>query len=145
MALDKSIPCWLGTKHKPRRIDASVGQFDLALARVVRGAGGHITVAEAYRKLSRPRGRDHRQLTIENFLRVLRSVECIVIEFIDPEAPIVRLSAGNDSNIRAQVQPTNHRPQGKPVRKRFGSLAPGASSANTRPSDHADSHRAFFT
>jgi len=51
MALDKSIPCWLGTNHKPRRIDASVGEFDLALARVVRGAGGHISVVEAYRRL----------------------------------------------------------------------------------------------
>ena len=90
-ALDKSIPCWLETNHKPRPIDSSVGQFDLALARVVREAGGHISVVEAYRKLSRPAEWNCRSLTIEGFLRTLRSVECTVIEFKNPQSPIVRL------------------------------------------------------
>jgi hypothetical protein len=35
-ALDKSIPCWPETNHKLQRIDESIGQFDLALAHVVR-------------------------------------------------------------------------------------------------------------
>jgi hypothetical protein len=95
MALDKSIPCWLGTNHKPRRFDASVGEFDLALARVVRGAGGHISVVEAYRRLSHPTERNCRTLTVENFLRMLRSVERTVIEFTDPQSPIIRLRPSN--------------------------------------------------
>jgi hypothetical protein len=103
-ALDKSIPCWLGTNHKPRRIDGSVGQFDLALAHVVREAGGRISVVEAYRQLSHPEGRDHHWLTIENFLRMLPGVECTVIEFKDPQSPIVRLRTWNGENLRSRTR-----------------------------------------
>ena len=94
-SLDKNIPCWPRTNHKPRCIDDSVAEFDLALAHVVREAGGHISVAEAYRKLSHPGGRDYRRLTIQNFLWMLRSVESTVVEFKDPEIPIVRVRPSN--------------------------------------------------
>ena len=94
-ALDKSIPCWPETNHKFPRTYDPVGQFDLTLARVVREAGGQITVAEAYRRLSHPGKRDYRRLTIEMFLQMLRSVESTVIEFKDPEAPIVSLRSSN--------------------------------------------------
>jgi hypothetical protein len=90
-ALDKSIPCWPETNHKLRRIDDSVGRFDLTLAHVVRQAGGRITVAEAYRRLTHPGRRDYRRLTVEKFLQMLPSVECTVVEFKDPQSPIVRL------------------------------------------------------
>jgi hypothetical protein len=51
-ALDRGIPCWLETNYNPERIDRSVDQFDIALAQMVREAGGHVRVAEAYRQLS---------------------------------------------------------------------------------------------
>ena len=94
-ALDKNIPCWPGTNHKLRCIGDSVAQFDLALARIVGGAGGHISVVEAYRRLSHPTERNCRKLTVENFLRMLRSVECTVIDFKDPQSPIIRLRLSN--------------------------------------------------
>ena len=94
-ALDKSIPCWLETNRKPRRIHDSFGQFDLALAHVVCGAGEPITIAEAYRRLSRLPKPNCPQLTIENFLRMLRSVERTVIEFKDPHSPMIQLNALN--------------------------------------------------
>jgi hypothetical protein len=94
-ALDKNIPCWPEPNHKLRRIDGSLGQFDLALASVVREAGGHISLVEAYRQLSHPTKRNCRPLTIEGFLQMLRGVECIVVEFKDPELPIVRLRPSN--------------------------------------------------
>ena len=112
-ALDKNIPCWPETNHKLRRIDDSVGQFDLSLAHVVREAGGQITVAEAYRRLSHPGRRDYRRLTVEKFLQMLRSVECTVIEFKDPEIPIVRLSTCSDENMRARVQTSQPSAPGK--------------------------------
>ena len=106
-ALDKSIPCWPETNHKLRRIDDSVGQFDLTLARVVREAGGQITVAEAYRRLSHPGKRDYRRLTIEMFLQMLRSVECTVVEFKDPEVPIVSVRSSNGGVLLRDVPGQN--------------------------------------
>jgi hypothetical protein len=103
-ALDKNIPCWLESWCKPQRTDDSVRRFDLALAQVVREMGGQISVVEAYRKLSNATGRDNRRLTIENFLRMLRSVEYTVVEFKDPRAPIVRIRASNGENLRVQIR-----------------------------------------
>jgi hypothetical protein len=90
-ALDKNIPCWPETNHKLPCAYDPVGQFDLTLARVVREAGGQITMAEAYRRLSHPGRRHYRRLTVEKFLQMLPSVECTVVEFKDPQSPIVRL------------------------------------------------------
>lgn len=109
-ALDKNIPCWPEPNLKLRRIDDSLGQFDLALAHVVREAGGQISVAEAYRRLSHPRGRDYRRLTIQNFLWMLRSVECTVVEFKDPEVPIVRLRPSNAGVFPGGVPSQNGKP-----------------------------------
>jgi hypothetical protein len=106
-ALDETIPCWLERHHKPQRIDDFVRQFDLALAVVVREGGRHITVAEAYRRLSHPAGRDYRRLPIENFLQMLRSVECTVIEFKDPQSPIIRLRPANAGAFLCEVPSQN--------------------------------------
>ena len=106
-ALDKSIPCWPETNHKLPRTYDPVGQFDLTLARVVREAGGQITVAEAYRRFSHPGGRHCRRLTIEMFLQMLRSVECTVVEFKDPEVPIVSLRSSNGGVLFRDVPGQN--------------------------------------
>ena len=106
-ALDKNIPCWPETNHKLRCIDGSVGQFDLALAHLVREAGGQISVAEAYRKLSHPGSRDYRRLTVERFLQMLRTVECTLLEFKDPEVPVVRLRPSNRGVLLRHVPGQN--------------------------------------
>jgi hypothetical protein len=103
-ALDKNIPCWPETNPKLPRIDDPVGQFDLTLAHVVHEAGGQITVAEAYRRLSHPGRRDCRRVTVENFLQLLRSTDYTAIEFTDPQSPIIRLRAWNGENFRARIR-----------------------------------------
>jgi hypothetical protein len=105
-ALDKSIPCWPDTNHKLRRVDDPVGRFDLTLAHVVREAVGQITMAEAYRRLSHPGRRDYRRLTVEKFLQMLPSVECVV-EFEDPEVPIVSLRLSNGGALFGDVPSQN--------------------------------------
>jgi len=107
-ALDKSIPCWPETHLKPRHIDDSFDQFDLALARVAREAGGYITVADAYQELSRPTEPNCPRLTIEKFLRMLRSVEYTVIEFTDPHSPMIRLRSSN-AGLFLRDAPDQHR------------------------------------
>ena len=94
-ALDKSIPCWPQANHKLRDINGSVSKFNIALTRVVREAGGQLSVAEAYRKLSGPGERNCRTLTIQNFLWMLQNAESMVAEFKDPEAPTLRLRPSN--------------------------------------------------
>ena len=101
------LPITTRLADKLRRIDDSLGQFDLALAHVVREAGGQISVAEVYRKLSHPGGRDYRRLTIQNFLWMLRSVECTVVEFKDPEVPTVQLRPSNTGVFPGAVPSQN--------------------------------------
>jgi hypothetical protein len=109
-ALDKSIPCWPATNPKLRRINDSICQFDLALAHVVREAGGRISVAEAYRKLSQPGAPDYRRLTIQSFLWMLRSSEFTVVEFKDPEIPIVRLHPSKAGVFLGGIASQNGKP-----------------------------------
>jgi hypothetical protein len=109
-SLDKGIPCWPATTHKPRRINASTRQFDLAFAQIVREAGGHISVAEAYRRLSHPGRRDYRRLTIQNFLCMLQSDQCTVVEFKDPETPIVLLRLSKGASFVRGIASENGKP-----------------------------------
>jgi hypothetical protein len=113
-ALDKSTPCWLETNLK--HIDSSNGQFDLALERVVREAGGHITVAEVYRNFLYAGGSDDRWLTVQKFLRMLQSASCTVVEFTDPEVPIVRLRPSSAGVFPCEVSNRNGKPSNDPTR-----------------------------
>jgi Sigma-70, region 4 len=119
-ALDENIPCWPEKHHRAGRIEDSTGKLDLDLANLARKAGGHIVVAEAYRKLTHER---HRRLTIGEYLRILPRVRCTVVDFKDPHIPIVRLrtrSAGLRIFLRRfGAKATDHQPQAKFVHERF--------------------------
>src|SRR6266542_2807294 len=121
-ALDENIPCWPEKHHRAGRIDYSTRKLDLDLANLAREAGGHIAVAEAYRKLIRQLP-DYRRLTTGEYLRMLRRVRCTVVEFKDPHIPIVRLRA-RPAGLRISVcrfgtKETNHQTQAKSVHERF--------------------------
>jgi len=135
-ALDENIPCWPEKHHRAGRIDDSTRKLDLDLANLAREAGGHIAVAEAYRKLTHER---HRRLTIGEYLRILRRVRCAAVEFKDPHIPIVRLRprpAGLRILCRFPAKATNHQPQAKFVHERFNCSPQIASSVNVKPSEH---------
>jgi hypothetical protein len=76
----------------------------------VREAGGQISVAEVYRKLSHPGSLDYRRLTVERFLQMLRTVECTVLEFKDPEVPVVGLRPSNRGVLSRHVPSENGKP-----------------------------------
>ena len=109
-ALDKGIPCWLETNDKPENIDHLVDQFDLALAQMVREAGGQISVAEAYRNLSEFTEGDSLGLKITNFLRMLRSAQLTTVEFKNVEAPIIRQRPSNAGVFLCDLPPQNGKP-----------------------------------
>jgi len=137
-ALDENIPCWPEKHHRAGRIDYSTRKLDLDLANLAREAGGHIAVAEAYRKLTHER---RRRLTTGEYLRMLRRVRCTVVEFKDPHIPIVRLRA-RPAGLRISVcrfgtKETNHQTQAKFVHERFNGSPQIASSSDVKPSEHA--------
>ena len=137
-ALDENIPCWPEKHYRAGRIDDSTHKLDLNLANLAREAGGHIAVAEAYRKLIHER---HRRLTIGEYLRILRRVRCTAVEFKDPHIPIVRLRprpAGLRISVcRFGAKETNHQPRAKFVRERFNGSPQIASFVNVKPSEDA--------
>jgi hypothetical protein len=106
-ALDENIPCWPEKRHRAGRIDDSTRKLDLDLANLAREAGGHIAVAEAYRKLIHER---HRRLTIGEYLRILRRVRCTAVEFKDPHIPIVRLHRLNVGDSLLHVHGQSDKP-----------------------------------
>jgi hypothetical protein len=136
-ALDENIPCWPEKHYRAGRIDDSTHKLDLNLANLAREAGGHIAVAEAYRKLIHER---HRRLTIGEYLRILRRVRCTAVEFKDPHIPIIRLRPGpaglRISVCRFGAKEINHQPQPKFVHERFNCSPQIASSVNVKPSEH---------
>ena len=74
---------------------------------MAREAGGQISVAEGYRNLSKSTEWDSRQLTITNFLRMLRSAQRTTVEFKDPEMPIIRQRPSNAEVYICQLPAEN--------------------------------------
>jgi hypothetical protein len=106
-ALDNTIPCWPETDQRLRRTYHPVAQFDLTLARMIREGRGKITVAEAYRRFSHPEAGSYRRVTVEVFLRMLRSVEFTAVNFQDPEVPILTLSSLSPRGLRTDFPRQN--------------------------------------
>jgi hypothetical protein len=75
--------------NKTGGINESTRKLDHDLAGLVCDVGGHIALTEAYHRLIRqPR---YRQVTVEEFLRMLGRVRYTVVELNNPDIPVVRL------------------------------------------------------
>ena len=89
-ALDEDIPCWPNQHDRVGGIDSSIGRLDLDLAKLTRNANGCIAVADAYRILTSQQR--YKQLKVGKFLGMLRRVRRTLVEFDDPQSPVIRLS-----------------------------------------------------
>jgi hypothetical protein len=100
-ALDEDIPCWPNQHDRVGRIDNPIRRLDLDLAKLACNANACIAVADAYRKL---RCQQHyKRLKVGEFLGMLRRVRQTVVEFDDPQSPIVRLSRLSAIDVAAHI------------------------------------------
>jgi Sigma-70, region 4 len=89
-ALDEDVPCWPNQHGGVGSIDSSIHRLDLDLAKLARNANGCIATADAYRKLTSQQR--YNRLKVGKFLGMLRRVRRTLVEFDDPQNPVIRLS-----------------------------------------------------
>ena len=100
-ALDKDIPCW-PNQHGVGGIDSSIRRLDLDLAKLACNANGCIAVADAYRKLTSQKQRYNR-LKVGKFLGMLRRVRRTLVEFDDPQRPVIRLRQLSATDVATEI------------------------------------------
>jgi hypothetical protein len=100
-ALDKDVPCWPNRQDGVGGIDSSIRRLDLDLAKLARNANGCIAVAEAYRKLTSQQ--PYKRLKVGKFLGMLRRVRRTLVEFDDPQSPVIRLSRLSATDVAKHI------------------------------------------
>jgi hypothetical protein len=101
-ALDEDIPCWPNQHDGVGGINNVIRRLDVNLAKLVGYSNGCLTVADAYGKL-RFQGQ-YRRLKVGEFLVLLRRVRGTVVEFDDPQTPVIRRRRElNDIGSKAQA------------------------------------------
>ena len=99
-ALDEDVPCWPNEHDGVGGVDNSIRRLDLDLAKLVRNANGCIAVADAYRKLTSQR---YKRLKVGKFLGMLRRVRRTLVEFDDPQSPVIRLSRLSATDVATHI------------------------------------------
>jgi hypothetical protein len=100
-ALDEDVPCWPNQHDGVGGIDSSIRRLDLDLAKLARNANGCIAVADAYRKLTSQQR--YKRLTVGKFLGMLRRVRRTLVEFDDPQSPVIRLSRLSATEVATHI------------------------------------------
>jgi hypothetical protein len=120
-ALDEDIPCWPNQHDGVGGINAVIRRLDVNLAKLVGYSNGCLTVADAYGKL-RFQGQ-YRRLKVGEFLVMLRRVRGTVVEFDDPQSPVIRRPRKtNDMDCKTQARRTNEREATASTLSEFGDL-----------------------
>jgi hypothetical protein len=101
-ALDEDVPCWPNQHDGVGGIDSSIRRLDLDLAKLACNANGCIAVADAYRKLTSQKQRYNR-LKVGKFLAMLRRVRRTLIEFDDPQRPVIRLRRLSATDVATDI------------------------------------------
>jgi hypothetical protein len=99
--LDEEVPCWPNQHDRVGGIDTSIRGLDLDLAKLARNANGCIAVAEAYRKLTSQQ--PYKRLKVGKFLGMLRRVRRTLVEFDDPQSPVIRLRRLSATDVAAHI------------------------------------------
>ena len=100
-ALDEDVPCWPNQHGGVGGIDSSIRRLDLDLAKLVRSANGCVSVADAYRELTSQRR--YKRLKVGKFLGMLRRVRRALVEFDDPQSPVIRLSRLSATDVATHI------------------------------------------
>ena len=100
-ALDEDVPCWPNEHDGVGGVDNSIRRLDLDLAKLVRNANGCIAVADAYRKLTSQQ--HYKRLKVGKFLGMLRRVRRTLVEFDDPQSPVIRLSRLSATDVATHI------------------------------------------
>ena len=116
-ALDEDVPCWPNQHDGVGGIDSSIRRLDLDLAKLARNANGCIAVADAYRKLTSQQR--YERLKVGKFLGMLRRVRRTLIEFDDPQSPVIRLSRLSATEVATHILDQSDKPlTAKEIRSR---------------------------
>ncbi len=100
-ALDEDVPCWPNQHDGVGGIDSSIRRLDLDLAKLACNANGCIAVADAYRKLTSQQR--YKRLKVGKFLGMLRRVRRTLVEFDDPQSPVIRLSRLSATEVATHI------------------------------------------
>jgi hypothetical protein len=107
-ALDENVPCWPNQQDGVGGIDNSIRRLDLDLAKLVRSATGGIAVADGYRKLTSQHS--YKRLTVGKFLEMLRRARRTLVEFDDPQSPVIRLSRLRATDVATYILEQSDQP-----------------------------------
>jgi hypothetical protein len=88
-ALDDRLPCWPEGRSGVGGFSAETARLGADLGAILRGTGGQLPLDEAFRRLREQR--PWKRLESGLFLRLLRPVRSVAVEFAEPERPTVRL------------------------------------------------------
>jgi len=100
-ALDEDVPCWPNQHDRVGGIDSSIRRLDLDLAKLACNANGCIAIADVYRKLTSQQR--YKRLKVGKFLGMLRRVRRTLIEFDDPQSPVIRLSRLSATEVATHI------------------------------------------
>jgi hypothetical protein len=100
-ALDEGVPCWPNQHDRVGGTDSSIRGFDLDLAKLVRDANSCIAVADAYGKLTSQQR--YKRLKVGKFLGMLRRVRRTLVEFDDPQSPVIRPSRLSATDVATHI------------------------------------------
>ena len=87
--LDEAIPCWPAGHDGYGPTDKKTHALEAGLAEITYEAGGRLSFPEAFAELKKRRGMA--SLTTGEFLKRLRHIRRLIIEFPQPDKPLLRV------------------------------------------------------